>query len=63
MSRKIKGLFRNVPPRIALVLGMTEKDEKIQRAEIMKAQGITELEAVEQIADQMKQRLLSAEVE
>jgi hypothetical protein len=63
MSRKIKGLFRNVPPRIALVLGMTEKDEKIERAEVMKERGISELEAVEYIANQMKKRLLKSEVE
>lgn len=63
MSRKIKGLFRNVPPRIALVLGMTEKDEKIQRAAFMKEHGVTELEAVEMIAEQMKNKLLNSEVE
>ena len=58
MSRKNKGLFRNVPPRRALTYGMTEKDEKAARRELMTAHGITELEAARLMADQMIQNLL-----
>jgi conjugative transfer ATPase len=46
-------LFRNVPPAIALALGMTEKEEKAQRAALMKKHGCTELEAVFKVAGQI----------
>lgn len=49
-SDKLTALFRNVPPPIALALAMTEKDEKSERAEIMKDIGCTELEAAYEIA-------------
>lgn len=63
MSRKIKGLFRNVPPRLALALGMTEKDEKARRRELMQEHNVDELGAVEIMAEQMKKKLLDSEVE
>ena len=46
-------LFRNVPPAIALALGMTEKEEKAERAALMRQTGCTELEAVFKIADKI----------
>ncbi len=63
MSRKIRGLFRNVPPRIALALGMTEKDEKAARKDLMKKHGVDELGAAKLIAKQMNDSLLSKQVE
>ncbi len=52
-SEKITALFRNVPPPLALALAMTEKDEKAERAEIMKEMGCTELEAALEIAQRL----------
>lgn len=49
-SEKITALFRNVPPPLALALAMTEKDEKTERAAIMKEKGCTEIEAALEIA-------------
>jgi conjugative transfer ATPase len=43
-------LFRIVPPPLALALAMTEKDEKANRARIMKQYGCGEIEAVEHVA-------------
>ena len=57
MSRKIRGLFRNVPPRIALSLGMTEKDEKAERRALMTQHGISELDAALKMAESMNQHL------
>ena len=57
MSRKIRGLFRNVPPRIALSLGMTEKDEKAERRALMIQHGISELDAALKMAEVMNQQL------
>ena len=57
MSRKIRGLFRNVPPRIALSLGMTEKDEKAERRALMIQHGISELDAALKMAESMNQHL------
>ena len=52
LADNLQCLFRNVPPPLALALAMTEKHEKQQRAEIMKSQHCSELEAVFVIADQ-----------
>ncbi|MCZ0867166.1 conjugative transfer ATPase [Dasania sp. GY-19] len=51
LSDNLQCLFRNVPPPLALALAMTEKHEKQQRAEIMKSQHCSELEAVFTVAD------------
>ena len=51
LSDNLQCLFRNVPPPLALALAMTEKHEKQQRAEIMKSQHCSELEAVFAVAD------------
>jgi len=63
MSRKVKGLFRNVPPRIALALGMTEKDEKSMRRVLMKKHHIDELGAAKMVAQEMIDRLSKQEIE
>mgnify|MGYP000011712268 FL=1 len=51
LSDNLQCLFQNVPPPLALALAMTEKHEKQQRAEIMKSQHCSELEAVFAVAD------------
>lgn len=51
LSDNLQCLFRNVPPPLALALAMTEKHEKQQRAEIMKSEHCSELEAVFAVAD------------
>ena len=50
LADNLQCLFRNVPPAIALALAMTEKHEKQQRADIMKALNCSELEAVFKVA-------------
>jgi len=60
MSGKLMTPFRNVPPALALALSQTEKDEKAHRAQLMRDQNCSELEAVYQIAENIrKQRLQS----
>ena len=56
LSDNLQCLFRNVPPPLALALAMTEKHEKQQRAEIMRSQHCSELEAVFAIAENMESR-------
>jgi conjugative transfer ATPase len=51
LTDHLTALFRNVPPAIALALGMTEKEEKAQRAGLMKKHNCTELEAVFKVAE------------
>jgi conjugative transfer ATPase len=53
LADTLQCLFRNVPPPLALALAMTEKHEKQQRAEIMKAQHCSELEAAFSVADDL----------
>ena len=53
LSDKLQCLFRNVPPPLALALAMTEKHEKQQRAQIMKEQHCSELEAAFIVADEL----------
>jgi hypothetical protein len=54
LTDDFEALFRNVPPALALALAMTEKDEKAARAEIMRANQCTELEAAYAIANQIE---------
>ena len=56
IADNIQCLFRNVPPPLALALAMTEKHEKQQRAEIMKAQHCSELEAVFALANALEDK-------
>ena len=48
-------LFRSVVPPLSLALAQTEKSEKARRAEIMKQQQCSELNAVYRIAEEIKQ--------
>ncbi|HEB99708.1 MAG TPA: conjugative transfer ATPase [Thiotrichales bacterium] len=45
LSDKLETLFRSVPPALSLALAMTEKEEKAERAAIMRERNCTELEA------------------
>ena len=56
LSDNVQCLFRNVPPPLALALAMTEKHEKQQRAEIMKSQHCSELEAVFALANALEDK-------
>ena len=53
LTDHLTALFRNVPPAIALALGMTEKEEKAQRADLMRKHKCTELEAIFMVAKQI----------
>ncbi|EBZ5771693.1 conjugative transfer ATPase [Salmonella enterica subsp. enterica serovar Redlands] len=55
LAGKIEALFRVVPPGLYLALGMTEKHEKAERAQLMREQGISELDAAIQIARHIDQ--------
>ncbi|EEU7751394.1 conjugative transfer ATPase [Salmonella enterica] len=56
MGSNLNALFRSVPPSLYLALGMTEKDEKAQRRELMKAHGCTELEAAFMVARELDRK-------
>lgn len=51
ISTNINTIVRIVPPPLTLALAFTEKEEKNQRYKLMEEQGITELEAVYQVAE------------
>ncbi len=55
ISPTVNGLFRNVPPPLALALAMTEKNEKAARRELMDEHDCTELEAAMMIAKQISE--------
>lgn len=55
LSKKVDALFRIVPPSLFLALAMTEKDEKAERMEIMKTEGISELSAAIRVAKKLDQ--------
>lgn len=50
LASRIEALFRAVPPSLYLALGMTEKEEKAARRELMVKHGISELEAAKMVA-------------
>ncbi|MCP3680719.1 MAG: hypothetical protein GY782_10895 [Gammaproteobacteria bacterium] len=54
LGENYQGLFRNVPPRLALALAMTEQDEKAKRQMLCKQFGYNDMEAVEHIAKELK---------
>ena len=56
LADTLQCLFRNVPPPLALALAMTEKHEKQQRAEIMRSQHCSELEAAFAVANELVDR-------
>lgn len=53
LASRIEALFRAVPPSLYLALGMTEKEEKAARRELMTKYGISELEAAKRIAREL----------
>ncbi len=54
LTDAMAALFRNVPPAIALALAQTEKEEKADRAQIMRETGCTEVEAALKIAERIE---------
>ncbi|MGY2224409.1 conjugative transfer ATPase [Pseudomonas gingeri] len=50
LSKSMEVLFRAVPPSLYLTMAMTEPEEKAERFELMKARGISELEAAMEVA-------------
>ncbi|WP_420497836.1 conjugative transfer ATPase [Xenorhabdus khoisanae] len=50
LSKKIEALFRAVPPSLYLALGMTEKEEKAERRELMRTHNCNELKAAYLVA-------------
>ncbi|EAN4681542.1 conjugative transfer ATPase [Salmonella enterica] len=56
LANKIEALFRVVPPSLFLALGMTEKHEKAERAQLMREQGISELDAAILVARKIDQK-------
>ncbi len=55
VSDKLTSLFRVVVPALPLALAGTDPEEKDARRKIMDEQGITELEAIDQVVDKIKQ--------
>jgi len=53
LSDNLEALFRNVPPPLSLALAMTEKNEKAERASIMRERNCNELEAVYVVAERI----------
>ena len=45
LSDRLEALFRVVPPSLYLALAMTEPEEKAERMELMRENGISELDA------------------
>ncbi|MFP1824528.1 conjugative transfer ATPase [Lonsdalea quercina] len=56
LASKVEALFRVVPPSLFLALGMTEKHEKAERAQLMREQGISELDAAILVARQLDEK-------
>jgi len=53
LSDNLAALFRSVPPSLALSLAMSEKEEKSERANIMKTHNCSELEAAMHVAERI----------
>jgi hypothetical protein len=51
LSEVLETLCRNVPPSLMLALAQTEKHEKAGRMVIMRDQGVSEVVAAEQVAE------------
>ena len=54
IAARLLTLFRNTPPALALALSQTDKKEKARRAQIMKRQNVSELEAAYVIARKLR---------
>ena len=52
----MEALFRVVPPGLYLALGMTEKHEKAERAQLMREYGISELDAAIRVAREIDRK-------
>jgi len=50
LAKRVEALFRAVPPSLYLALGMTEKEEKAERRQLMNEHNCTELEAAFHVA-------------
>jgi hypothetical protein len=50
LAEGMEMLFRQVPPSLVLSLAMTEKEEKAQRAQIMREKDCSELQAAIEVA-------------
>lgn len=50
LAKRVEALFRAVPPSLYLALGMTEKEEKAERRQLMNEHNCTELEAAFYVA-------------
>ncbi|MPQ69545.1 MULTISPECIES: conjugative transfer ATPase [unclassified Pseudomonas] len=56
LSKSMEVLFRAVPPSLYLATAMTEPEEKAERFALMKAWGITELDAAMAVAQRIDQK-------
>ncbi len=56
LSENVEALFRNVPPSLYLALAMTEKDEKVERAQLMRAHQCSEVQAAIKVAERLDQK-------
>ena len=56
LSPTVQGVFRNVPPKLFLAMGLTEQNEKHQRRLVMKQLQKSELEAMKYIAYKMMEK-------
>lgn len=50
LAKRVEALFRAVPPSLYLALGMTEKEEKAERRQLMTEHNCSELEAAFHVA-------------
>ncbi|WP_263064739.1 conjugative transfer ATPase [Dickeya dadantii] len=53
LSTRVQALFRSVPPSLYLALGMTEKEEKAERRELMQQFNCSELDAAFRVAKRL----------
>ncbi|WP_409160589.1 conjugative transfer ATPase [Pectobacterium sp. B2J-2] len=64
LAKRVEALFRCVPPSLYLALGMTEKEEKAERRQLMNEHGCSELDAAFMVARKLdKARGIMTEAE
>ncbi len=64
LAKRVEALFRAVPPSLYLALGMTEKEEKAERRQLMNEHGCSELQAAFLVANKLdKARGIMTETE
>lgn len=54
LSPNHQGLFRNIPPRFALAMAMTEQNEKVERQQIMDEHKVSEYDAAKIVGERLK---------